>query len=152
MTEYISFFLSFLALGMVARGSSVMVGKDPSSLPVTNHFNILTFKYFRSGALLESCHGGLCVGCSCHLLYFKSLKPLQPKKPFHKEAKSVPKLADASLKFHSRRAVCSGRPPFLNCRAGGTWRRCSSKPPPPPQPASTEDKLSPSGRYLRTPM
>ena len=51
MTEYISFFLSFLALGMVARGSSVMVGKDPSSLPVTNHFNMLTFNYIFDQAL-----------------------------------------------------------------------------------------------------
>jgi len=62
-------FAWFIARESVVRGSSVMVGKDPSSLPVTNHFNILTCKYFRSGALLESCHGGLCVGC---LLYLKS--------------------------------------------------------------------------------
>ena len=90
-------------------------------------------------------------------LVFKvfKLKSLFQAASLHKEAKSVPKLADVFQ--NSQRAlylynVHSGRPPIPNCRAGGTWRRCSSKPPPPPQPASTSGKLSPSRRYLRTPL
>ena len=42
---------------MVASGSSVMVGNPPSSLPVTNHFNISQIdpKYFRPKTVFKGC-------------------------------------------------------------------------------------------------